>query len=266
MADPISTGPSLAAIDPLILNTTGTADPTTPTTIPTTQPTADPTTQSATPASTTEPQAANTGSTQPTPSSNGNQVAVLSSLDYSTHQSVTTVEQVTTNTVTTINNNMVTNVTNNYYSTPTTAPVVTGGSSTTAAAGSPTPTGSATATGSSTDPLLRRAGYRLNFNSRQYGEGGRVDRIIGFNMEAGDQLTFSAGAFPGIEKLTFRSVSSRRSLRKAARTNTDILYLQSSGELFFNANSNSKGFGSDGGLFAVLEQKPALSAAQLLLA
>ena len=199
------------------------------------------------------------------PSSNGNQVAVLSSLDYSTHQSLTTVELVTTNTVTTINNNTVTNVTNNYYTTSPTPPAA-ASTAPPAPAATPAPAAPVAAGGpAATDPLLRRPGYRLSFNSRQYGEGGRVDRIIGFNLEAGDKLTLSAGAFPGIDKLSFRSVSSRRGLRKAARTSTNILYLPASGELFFNANGSDKGFGSDGGLFAVLEQKPALTEAQLLM-
>ena len=231
MADPTQTSPSLGAIDPQILSTTGAGDP------------APTSTTSPSNAESTAP--AGTDSSGVTPSSNGNQVAVFSTIDYSTTQSVTTVQQVT--------NNTVNNVTNNYYT-----------STTTAAAGSTAPGASAAA--AAAYPLLRRQGYRLSFHSRQYGAGGRVDRIIGFNIEAGDQLTLAKSAFPGIDTLSFRSVSSRRSLRKASRSSVDIVYLQSSGELYFNANGTSKGFGSDGGLFAVLEQKPALGSAQLQLA
>ena len=192
-------------------------------------------------------------------------MAVLSSLDYSTNQSVTTVELVTNNTVTTVNNNTVTTVTNNYYSTTSTAQAIP--AATTSVAGAAVTTANpAQGVTAKPDLLLQRPGYRISFRSHQYGAGGRVDRIIGFNSEAGDQLTLHASAFPGIDKLSFRSISSRRSLRKAARSAIDILYLQSSGELFFNANGTSVGFGKDGGLFAVLEQKSALSEAQVLLA
>lgn len=248
MADPITQSPTLAALDPQILSTTDSAPPPTTTTEPAGTSPANPTDTNPTETTTTAQPTAG----EPTPSSNGNQVAVLSSLDYSTHQTVTTVQQIT--------NNTVTNVTNHYYNTTPTPPANAAAASTASTTAPPAAGAVATA-----DPLLRRPGVRLHFRSRQYGSGGRVDRIIGFNGEAGDQLTLSADAFPGIGTLSYRSVSSRRSLRRAARSNTDVLYLQSSGELFFNANGSARGFGTDGGLFAVLEGKPALAMAQLLM-
>lgn len=245
MADLITQSPPPAALDPQILSTTDATPPASPTPDFASTATGNPTTPNTTEPSTT----AQPASGEPTPSSSGNQVAVLSTLDYSTTQTVTTVQQIT--------NNTVTHVTNNYYTTPAALPANAAAATT---ASTTTPAAAAAA-----DPLLRRPGLRLHFHSRQYGEGGRVDRIIGFNSDAGDQLTLAAEAFPGIGSLSYRSVSSRRSLRKAARSDADILYLQSSGELFFNANGSAKGFGSDGGLFAVLEGKPALTMAQLLM-
>jgi hypothetical protein len=103
--------------------------------------------------------------------------------------------------------------------------------------------------------------YRLG--SRQLFSGNRrrsrVDRITNFDAEAGDTLELSRGIFKGIGELSFVSVANRKERRRAARTDNDIIYEQSTGRLYFNANSGDGGFGSKGGLFAILESTPLIN-------
>lgn len=103
--------------------------------------------------------------------------------------------------------------------------------------------------------------YRLG--SRQLFSGNRrrsrVDRITNFDAEAGDTLELSRSIFKGIGELSFVSVANRKERRRAARTDNDIVYEQSTGRLYFNANSSDRGFGSEGGLFAILESTPLIN-------
>ena len=93
----------------------------------------------------------------------------------------------------------------------------------------------------------------------------RVDRITDFNSEAGDTLELSRRVFKGIGDLDFVSVGSKRGTKRAAKTDVDIIYNQSSGKLYFNANDDNKSFGSKGGLFAVLESSPLVSSSDFIL-
>lgn len=92
-----------------------------------------------------------------------------------------------------------------------------------------------------------RIGRIYRFDSRRYFRGGRkkarVDRITNFSSEAGDGMELSRKAFKGIGELDFTTASNKRSSKRAARTDTDIIYNESSGKLYFNANDDSKGFG-----------------------
>ena len=180
-----------------------------------------------------------TGSNSYSDSSNGNQIAVLSTLDYSSDQIVTYNE---------FNNTYVTNTTV-YNSNPQPAP-----------AQSPSAQSSPLA-----QPALQRSTYRFTFTSSDYFRAGRVDRIIGFSANAGDTLALSNQVFTGMDSIRFASISSRKALRRKATSIADIIYLQPSGKLYFNANGKDRGFGDDGGLFAVLEQAPMLTASQFTL-
>lgn len=93
----------------------------------------------------------------------------------------------------------------------------------------------------------------------------RVDRITDFNSEAGDTLELSRRVFKGIGDLDFVSVGSNRGAKRAAKTDVDIIYNQSSGKLYFNANDDNKSFGSKGGLFAVLESSPLVSSSDFIV-
>jgi hypothetical protein len=108
-----------------------------------------------------------------------------------------------------------------------------------------------------------RLGRSYRFESRQFFRGNRrlsrVDRITNFEAEAGDTLELSRRLFKGIGELDFVAVANRKASQRAARTDNDIIYEQSTGRLYFNANSGDSGFGSKGGLFAILESTPLIN-------
>ena len=108
-----------------------------------------------------------------------------------------------------------------------------------------------------------RFGRSYRFESRQFFRGNRrrsrVDRITNFEAEAGDTLELSRRLFKGIGELDFVAVANRKASQRAARTDNDIIYEQSTGRLYFNANSGDSGFGSKGGLFAILESTPLIN-------
>ena len=114
-----------------------------------------------------------------------------------------------------------------------------------------------------------RLGRSYRFESRQFFLGtrrrSRVDRITNFEAEAGDTLELSRRLFKGIGELDFMAVANRKGSRRAARTDNDIIYEQSTGRLYFNANSGDQGFGSKGGLFAILESTPLISDSQFVI-
>ena len=169
-------------------------------------------------------------------------MAVLSTLDYSTTVSITN-NQVTYHNVSVVNQYGV---------------VMPGAVSSTPGTAADSASGRSRVASGAT-------GVRIEMRSSRYFRAGRVDRIIGFNPDNGDRLALSTEVFRGIGDMEFRSVTSRRSLRRACRSSADVIYLQPSGQLFFNANGAQRGCGDDGGLFAILEQSPTLTAAQLIL-
>ena len=114
-----------------------------------------------------------------------------------------------------------------------------------------------------------RIGRIYRFDSRQYFRGGRgkarVDRIINFSSEAGDGVELSRRVFKGIGELDFTTVANKRGSKRAARTDTDLIYERSSGRLYFNANDDGKGFGNNGGLFAIFESSPMISSSDFTI-
>ena len=114
-----------------------------------------------------------------------------------------------------------------------------------------------------------RIGRIYRFDSRQYFRGGRrkarVDRIINFSSEAGDGVELSRRVFKGIGDLDFTTVANKRGSKRAARTDTDLIYEQSSGRLYFNANDDGKKFGNKGGLFAIFESSPLMSSSDFTI-
>jgi hypothetical protein len=174
--------------------------------------------------------------------SNGNQIAVLSTIDYSTNLNI-------------LNNSSTTNI--YYYHT-------------TNNASTPSTTGTNT---SNQDPIsgstnLIRSAVHVRFTSSDYfNRNGirRVDRIFGFNPNSGDMLAISRRVFKGIGSMDFEIAANRKQLRALAKSDADVIYQESSGQLFFNANGEVKGFGKSGGMFAILEGSPLISSNNLML-
>ncbi len=112
-----------------------------------------------------------------------------------------------------------------------------------------------------------RLGRSYRFASRQFfrGRRSRVERITNFDAEAGDTMELSRRLFKGIGELDFVTVANRKESQRAARTDNDIIYEQSTGRLYFNANSGDHGFGSKGGLFAILDSSPLIGDSQFVI-
>jgi hypothetical protein len=85
-----------------------------------------------------------------------------------------------------------------------------------------------------------------------------ADQIVDFKPGQGDQLVVSDDALPGLKDPTFATASSKRDLRALAREVVDLIYFEKKGQLFYNANDDGRGMGN-GGLFAILKNKPDLS-------
>lgn len=114
-----------------------------------------------------------------------------------------------------------------------------------------------------------RLGREYLFDSNLYFRGGtkksRIDRITNFSAEAGDILKLARNTFKGIGELDFVATANKRASKQAAKTDKDIIYELSSGKLYFNANADDKGFGKQGGLFAILEGSPVIGSSNFIL-
>jgi hypothetical protein len=93
----------------------------------------------------------------------------------------------------------------------------------------------------------------------------RIDRITNFSAESGDILKLARNTFKGIGELDFVATANKRASKQAAKTDKDIIYELSSGKLYFNANTEDKGFGKQGGLFAILEGSPVIGSSNFIL-
>jgi hypothetical protein len=78
-------------------------------------------------------------------------------------------------------------------------------------------------------------------------------------------LELSKRIFKGMGDLDFVAVGSKRGRNRAAKTDSDIIYEQFSGRLYFNANSEEKGFGKKGGLFAIFEGAPVIGSSDFII-
>jgi len=80
--------------------------------------------------------------------------------------------------------------------------------------------------------------------------GTRADLITDFSRMEGDRLVIPAQLFAADQSLDIAIIASRSELN-AAYSSTDVLiYNSSDGSLYLNANGDSFGSGSDGGLLA----------------
>lgn len=187
--------------------------------------------------------------------SNGNQIAVLSTIDYSTNVNILNSSSTTTTDAS--NHNSATN--NYYYYYYTT-------NNTSAQSNAETSTPNQDPITGSTS--LMRSAVHFRFTSGDYfSRSGirRVDRIFGFNSSSGDMLELSRKVFKGMGSMEFDIAANRQQLRAMAKSGADIIYQEQTGQLFFNANGEEKGFGKSGGLFAILEGSPLISSTNLML-
>jgi Ca2+-binding RTX toxin-like protein len=93
-----------------------------------------------------------------------------------------------------------------------------------------------------------------------------ADHITDFNAAEGDKLQISKSAYGLASNATasLTTVSSASALTTALGSTTTFVYDSSNGNLYWNQNGNKSGFGS-GGIFAVLDNKSALTASNLSL-
>jgi hypothetical protein len=182
--------------------------------------------------------------------SNDNQIAILSTIDYST-----TINSSSSLASTDISQNSTysyTITTNNYYCAPEEESSIDQGSTEQIDNANP----------------AQSASMNLLFNSSGYfKKGGRrqIEKIENFTASDGNLIRLSSKVFKGIGEITFASASSRKERKDIAKTSIDLIYEQSSGRLYFNGNGDIKGFGSNGGLLAIFETAPQLSADLFLL-
>ena len=85
------------------------------------------------------------------------------------------------------------------------------------------------------------------------------DRITDFKPTEGDKIVISPAAFPGLDTFKFTSINGRDGLKKALRSEATIIYIEETGELYYNGKPGKNGKGA-GGLFAVLNDRPQIGA------
>ncbi len=120
------------------------------------------------------------------------------------------------------------------------------------------------AAGKGADKLTGGEGAdKFAFNTPdKFGKKG-ADIITDFNPGQGDQIFVSANALPGLRaNPSFVIATSKKALKAAQKSESDLIYYQPFGQLFYDQNGSAKGFGS-GGLFAVLSGAPVLTAENL---
>ena len=92
----------------------------------------------------------------------------------------------------------------------------------------------------------------------QFGKA-KADRITGFSPDDGDKLALSTSAFPGLSEINLVTVSSKRQLKAQQTLPSNIIYFEAKGKLYFDQNATEKGYGKEGGLFAILKGGPDLT-------
>ena len=101
------------------------------------------------------------------------------------------------------------------------------------------------------------------FNDKGFGKK-QADKILDFNSEEGDSILVYKHVFGLDKKVKLKTVASKKTLKKASKTNNPFVYDEKKGFLYFNENGKEKGWG-DGGLLAILQGKPELVSSDLTL-
>ena len=87
-----------------------------------------------------------------------------------------------------------------------------------------------------------------------------IDPIIGFNSSS-DTLRIDADRFEVDITSNYAVGKNKKQVKnKLAKENYDFIYDKKNGGLYFNKNGSDIGFGDDGGIIAVLQEAPRLTA------
>ena len=97
-----------------------------------------------------------------------------------------------------------------------------------------------------------------------------ADKIIKFIPSSGDSLIFTTNALPELanrEQFFFNTAKNKKQLNKLSKKCYDFVYYQKKGMLYFDGNCETKGWGStnEGGLIAILKNKPELTIDDLVV-
>ena len=97
-----------------------------------------------------------------------------------------------------------------------------------------------------------------------------ADKILDFNSSEGDYISFTEFSIPklaGRYSISFASASDKKQLRRLSKQDYDFIYFKKKGRLYFDGNGSEKYWGdaSEGGLVAILNGKPELSAGDIAL-
>ena len=89
-------------------------------------------------------------------------------------------------------------------------------------------------------------------------------KLADFDPFEDDSILLDKASFYLGKKIKLKSVTGKKALKKASRSKKNFVYNEKKGFLYFNENGKESGWG-DGGLLAVLEGKPELSASDFTI-
>ena len=109
------------------------------------------------------------------------------------------------------------------------------------------------------DSLTGRGGPDIFYFNAPEGFGRKAaDKIKDFNS-TNDVLIFGQGRFKSMSgKPSICFATNRKDFKQALKSDSEFIYNNKNGHLYFNENGDQGGFGR-GGLFAILNQKPVLN-------
>ena len=101
-------------------------------------------------------------------------------------------------------------------------------------------------------------------NKNNFSESGDFPSLIQFNASQGDKILIHRKILPGFtsDTFSFSQANNKKNLKKQSKTDSDLVYDRSTGNLYFNQNKESKGWtdsSKDSSLLVKIVDKPNLS-------
>jgi hypothetical protein len=97
---------------------------------------------------------------------------------------------------------------------------------------------------------------------KQFGAS-KADQITRFSISDGDSILLDSSAFPGLNqrRRRFKVAATLQDFNRELERNSNIIYFEPTGELYFDQNGRKAGFGDpkESGLFAILKGAPDLN-------